>query len=291
MDLKEFNELMKASERESRDMLGTDYADFVRKHVTTDCMADLISTRKNVIFLETRETADDAIPVGASKIGGYPDLPPSISIPEFSGYTGRSYNGDKIYQDRCSMQLIAQINLAEFAAYDRDKRLPEKGMLYFFWSGEDDYLEYLRENGNLVFDGDDTEIHKVIYYDGDLSLLKRTKPALPYGHNFEEPLDVCRLTPKLNTYLYDEEALFGIFRKESQENIRFLTGTYEKWSKGSRDRLLGYFNGSMNVTPGKNLLFQNSYHSGNIWEIYWFIEDEDFAAWRFENSYMRFDVD
>lgn len=293
MELEEFVKLMAESGKNSQAVLKTDYADLVKDRISPDCMEKLLSTRKNVIFLETKESLDDYITIGTSKLGGDPDLPPSISVPEFGGYT-QTLDGEKTHRDRCSMRLAAQINLAEFTAYDIDKKLPEKGMLYFFWSGEDDYIDYLRENGNLIFDSYDTAIHKVIYYDGDLSLLKRTKPELPYSE-ISEPFGVCRIIPKFNTYMYDNynDSLWSIFYDElrSEEAASKLAHSYYPWDECSGDRLLGYFNGSMNVTPGKNLLFQYGYHSGSIWDIYWFIEDEDLAGWKFENSYMRFDVD
>lgn len=289
--------------RQKREALKKDYADYVREHAVSDCMKDLLRIRKNAIFLDMKESSDEDIPIGASKLGGYPDLPPSISVPELSGYTEkvrsikireldgtiRTIDSHENHYDGCSMQLIAQINLSEFAAYDRDKKLPEKGMLYFFWSGEVGFLDRME---NVVFDGDNTQISKVIYYDGDLSELRRVKPKLPYGIGFSEPLDVCRITPKLNTYLYDKDKLWGIFIKgESKENAQLLENEYEFWDECNDDRLLGYFNGSMNVDPGENLLFQYSYHSGSIRNIYWFIDNKDLAEWKFENSYMNWDMD
>lgn len=303
MDLEEFKKLMDEHWIKQQQMLENgDYADYVREHAVSDCMEDLLRIRKNAIFLDMKESSDEDIPIGASKLGGYPDLPPSISVPELSGYTEkvrsikireldgtfRTIDSHENHYDGCSMQLIAQINLSEFAAYDRDKKLPEKGMLYFFWSGETVFLDRME---NVVFDGDNTQISKVIYYDGDLSELRRVKPKLPYGIGFSEPLDVCRITPKLNTYLYDKEKLWDIFSGESKENAQSLENEYEFWDECQGDRLLGYFNGSMNVDPGENLLFQYSYHSGSIWDIYWFIDNKDLAEWKFENSYMNWDMD
>lgn len=273
--------------RQKREALKRDYADYVREHATSDCLEELLRTRKNAILLDMKKSTDEEIPIGASKSGGYPDLPPTIPIPELSGFTVR-YRNSEIHREMCSMQLIAQINLAEFAAYDRDKKLPEKGMLYFFWSGE---IEYWDNRVNITFDGENHDVFKVIYYDGDLSELRRVKPELPYGEEFSEPLDVCRITPKLNTYMYDEEELCGIFRGESRENAQSLENEYALWGENQDDRLLGYFNGSLNVTGGENLLFQFSYHEGIIWNISWFIDDIDLAEWKFENSYMRWDTD
>lgn len=282
--------------------LKRDYADYVKEHITSDCLGDLLQTRKNVIFLKSRESSDDEIPIGASKIGGYPDLPPDIPIPELSGYTEkfkayklkgldgitREIDACEVYHDRCSMQLIAQINLSEFAAYDADKKLPEKGMLYFFWSGA---VGYLNEMENVVFDGDNREISKVIYYNGDLSRLRRTKPDLPYHEFFSGPLEAERLTPKLNTYLYDEDKLSNIFRGESRECSEMLINEYNKWAEQNGDRLLGYDTASMNMTSGENLLFQYLYGEGGVWDICWFMDYEDLFGLNFEKAYMRWDID
>lgn len=56
--------------------------------------------------------------VGASKLGGLPDLPDSLEWPT---------------RDSAPLAFIAQLNLAELAAQDPDHRLPPAGWLYFFY--------------------------------------------------------------------------------------------------------------------------------------------------------------
>ncbi|UHA76178.1 DUF1963 domain-containing protein [Paenibacillus sp. 481] len=102
-------------------------------------------------FAETRlefhlEEEEDYKQMGNSRIAGYPDLPPHIKWPCVSD------------DEYCS--FIAQINLSELP-YSPCEDLPSKGILYFF----------------LGLDEPATDVeHNLFYYDGDLSVLKRTKP-------------------------------------------------------------------------------------------------------------------
>lgn len=73
--------------------------------------------RKTVGFYLAKPD-DDPLPVGASKFGGQPDVPPDFEWPQ--GDTGQP------------LQLLLQINCAHLAAYDADKLLPASGRLYFF---------------------------------------------------------------------------------------------------------------------------------------------------------------
>jgi hypothetical protein len=57
-------------------------------------------------------------PVGASRIGGEPDLPPGMRWPE--GPDG-------------PLALLAQIRLSDVAALDGENLLPHEGTLYFFY--------------------------------------------------------------------------------------------------------------------------------------------------------------
>ncbi|AHM63942.1 YwqG family protein [Paenibacillus polymyxa] len=84
--------------------------------------------------------------VGNSRIAGYPDLPPSIEWP---------CNSDGEYYT-----FIAQINLSELP-FSPFEGLPHQGILYFFLGLDEP-----------AYDID----HKVFYYNGDSSALKKTLP-------------------------------------------------------------------------------------------------------------------
>jgi len=67
------------------------------------------------------------LPLGSSKFGGKPHLPANFSWPY---YEGTDY--ENIAQNR-PLAFLAQINLQDIAAYDKEKLLPAKGFLYFFY--------------------------------------------------------------------------------------------------------------------------------------------------------------
>ena len=70
------------------------------------------------------------VAAGASKFGGCPDVPADFVWPYYEGETF-----DGIKKNR-PLSFLAQINCAQAAAYDTEKKLPETGMLYFFYDLE-----------------------------------------------------------------------------------------------------------------------------------------------------------
>ena len=71
---------------------------------------------ESCVTLEVMNVGDD-VPVGASKIGGAPDLPEDLEWPA--------------WKDR-PLDFLAQINLAEVAGFGLDTGLPQSGLLLFF---------------------------------------------------------------------------------------------------------------------------------------------------------------
>jgi uncharacterized protein YwqG len=70
------------------------------------------------IRLKTTQVDEITLALGASKLGGLPDLPKGVVWPE---------------KQRQPQSFIAQIHLADVRAYDIDNVLPEAGMLWFFY--------------------------------------------------------------------------------------------------------------------------------------------------------------
>jgi uncharacterized protein YwqG len=70
----------------------------------------------------TSRAADDAqLPVGASKLGGAPDLPPAAAWPAWKN---------------ASMSFVAQIQLGDVRPFDAEHRLPASGLLLFFYDAQ-----------------------------------------------------------------------------------------------------------------------------------------------------------
>lgn len=81
-------------------------------------LVQLTQLARKTIGFYLAKPDDDPLPVGASKFGGQPDVPPDFVWPQ--GDTGQP------------LQLLLQINCAHLTAYDADKLLPASGRLYFF---------------------------------------------------------------------------------------------------------------------------------------------------------------
>lgn len=128
---------------------------------------------KNAVRISLNRQLEKGIPVGASKFGGHPDLPADAAW-------FRTGAGD------IPMSFIAQINFAETAPFDLEHRLPEQGMLYFFYDCSCDGMPW-------GFNPNDSDGWQVYFYNGDPAALSRR----------EAPLDLTR---------NDNGAVFGCAR-------------------------------------------------------------------------------
>ena len=278
-----FVQSFKASAERSCDRRSKDYAEYLAENGRED-LAELIrDARKNAVLITAQAASDDEIPVGASKSGGYPDLPPEIPYPTLSAFSAEFKNDTESYPES-AMQLAAQIDLAEVAPYDKDGALPRSGMLYIFWSGEID----LKDSEGWVkytFDGENREPFKVIYYDGDKSSLSRTEPPCPYhAKYFDKPIEPLRFS-------FGCKYEYGI--SEYEEELEEL---YDEDGEFTADgsKLLGYPKGSMNVdkpSRRETNLFQFDYKMGSIWGLYWYIGKQDLKEKKFSSVRMVCDLD
>lgn len=96
----------------------------------------------------------DTLALGASRLGGAPDLPPGVSWPQ---------NGE------WPLEMIAQINLAEAAACFRLPDLPNTGWLVFFFN-DPGYTPLLRPKPEGY------RPWQVMYFEGDAESLVRLEP-------------------------------------------------------------------------------------------------------------------
>lgn len=271
-----------SAEREKRKR--ADYAEYLKENGRED-LADMIQdVRRNVIPITGKAVPDEEIPIGASKSGGYPDLPPEIPYPTLSGFTAEFVNNTERHPES-AMQLAAQINLSETAPYDKDGLLPQSGMLYIFWSGELD-LNDAEGWAKYTFDGENKDTFKVLYYGGDLSALKRTAPPCPYhAKYFDKPIESVR-------YAFDDCRNEYNVREYEEELADLYEEAEEFISDGSK--LFGYPKGSMNVdglARNEVNLFQFDFHEGCIWGLYWYIDKQALADRDFGKARMVWDMD
>jgi len=110
---------------------------------------ELAKLSKECIRMRSTPRANEAFSIGASKLGGLPDLPPSLAWPEWK--TG-------------SLMFVAQVNLAELPASDL---LPNVGVLSFF---------YDREQSAWGFDPNHQEGFRLWYFPEASRLIRPVGP-------------------------------------------------------------------------------------------------------------------
>jgi uncharacterized protein YwqG len=118
------------------------------------------------IRIEPTMVDEDAIPVGASKLGGRPDLPPGMAWPD---------------RDGKPHGFLAQFNLTEVAPYDVEKVSPPSGMLYFF-------CDFTNERCGVSLD--DRTAWQVHYFAGNVGNSQRIywPTSLPHLYRLPDPL-------------------------------------------------------------------------------------------------------
>lgn len=108
-------------ERARRVLLDTPLADDARKRIPKYHRKDADLTPEgladSLTYVVEIEAGDDDPAIGASKLGGLPDLPPDAEWPEVEGH---------------ATALILQVSLAELAAVDASQQVRSEGVLQLF---------------------------------------------------------------------------------------------------------------------------------------------------------------
>jgi len=113
-------------------------------------LKDFDALAKPSIRIYPTPVDETSLPIGTSKVGGLPDLPPDLVWPEFKGLP---------------QSFIAQFRLAEVRPYDIEGALPGTGMLWFFYDAKQEAY------GD---DPHDCGAWQVLFREGDLTDLQRT---------------------------------------------------------------------------------------------------------------------
>ena len=117
-----------------------------------DYIESILQHKKSCIRLHANPVNDPrTLPLGASRIGGLPDLPPQASWPIRNGRP---------------CEFIAQIDLSEASQYDEAGLLPSEGWLLFFFDG--------RSYDDEIFKPYQTGGETILYYTGPVTSLERT---------------------------------------------------------------------------------------------------------------------
>jgi uncharacterized protein YwqG len=199
--------------------------ELLEQHGLSHRADEILSQCKPSIHLSLQYGMDEAdIPIGASKMGGSPDVPPDFVWPQWNGVP---------------LTFIAQFRLSDVKPYDVENLLPEKGMLYFFfeqYSFMDTYYE------SQLFGSQ----YKVVYVEDESFILKRSKhPHAQYRNWKLKPYRSCRITsfeheliphPVETAIPWPPEAIDS---NQANQQMRFGDAVYENLAKPMH-RLLGY---------------------------------------------------
>jgi uncharacterized protein YwqG len=130
---------------------------------------DIASLAEMCVRFRGAPTDERSIPVGSSKLGGLPDLPPGIEWPSWRGQ---------------ALAFLGQVNLTEVSSFPCARILPQSGLLSFFYDSD---------QGTWGFDPEDKGSWRVLYSaDADSLLSRRDLP--------EEIPDYARFTPCAATF-------------------------------------------------------------------------------------------
>lgn len=209
---------------------------------------------RNTIRLYKRETDEVNIAIGQTKIGGRPDLPRDITwVTETNVIETRKewinlFSSKKRETIAKHFSFIAQVNLSETAQLDKENLLPKTGILYFFYSAEQDVWG---------FDYKDKNKFKVIYWNGDFAELERTDfPNDLADYSCYKPCSVDIksevILPSYGHKVYEEFA--------GEEADKFWEAVY---NDGNLNKLLGYSDNIQNEMELKCELVTNGLYCGD----------------------------
>ena len=189
----------------------------------------LDSLKKNEITISTEFNNNSEI-IDKSKIGGKPYLPKDFIWPYYQGLP---------------LSFLAQINLEEVSLLDKDKLLPDKGILYFFYELETQEWGYSPQSKGCakVFYFEDSSNFELIdfpknieddYKIHEFKVNFKSNISLPSYEDFdilnqeEKILEKYRMSKNLKDF---ENNLFDEYSNFYNEHIELL----ESYTK-----LLGY---------------------------------------------------
>ena len=98
-----------------------------KRTISVDYKAMFPKLVRNAIKLDFDIGTDTQAKAGSSKFGGQPDMPEGFAWPYYK------YIDDNETEQSRPLSFLLQINCGEVSAYDKDRLLPDTGMLYFFY--------------------------------------------------------------------------------------------------------------------------------------------------------------
>lgn len=260
---------------------------------------------KNAIQITLDEGSDNDLPVGSSKFGGCPDLPDDVAW----------FRNEK---SGVPLSFIAQVNFSQVKPYDLEGKLPDEGMLYFFYDCSPDGMPW-------GFAPEDSCGWKVFFYAGSLTALSRREPPEDLeqeengivfgtaGMNFEACMELPSTESDLTNGLAfpgeeDEDLYWELMDERCEQPGNKLLGHADPVQSGMEleceyvthqiycgtpegyqiakakglDRNAGRWNLLLQVESNEGIGMM----WGDLGRLYLWITDEDLKARNFEKSWL-----
>ena len=131
----------------------------------------LLARLRPAIRLKTFPCREEALPLGATRIGGRPDLTDEIAWPRWRGQP---------------LAFLAQINLSDLVGFPSAQILPNRGWLVFFYDAE---------QSTWGFDPQDRGSWAVLFMPDDGKSLRRRGAWMPYSPCRVEMSEVLTAPP------------------------------------------------------------------------------------------------
>lgn len=246
----------------------TDPLSSLKKEGFKDLSLKLKTLAKPSLSLNLSVQNDDTIPLGASKLGGKPDISPTVPWPSNSAGP---------------LKFLAQINLIEVTALQKGT-FPPSGLLSFFYDPKN-YLDGGRD------------VLKVIFTKGKASKLERRTPpaeAVVNRLSCAVALEKSVSFPSPQSDAYQKQISITA---EEQEAYKSLLREMGQTETDEDHRILGYpniINAGDLGGPDLSMLLQLS--SSNMAQLPWasggrvyiLIENEDLNKENFDKAELHF---
>jgi len=192
------------------------FVERIQKSRVSHLTQEIASRIRPSIRLHTQPVALGDLELGATRMGGVPDLPPDVEWPQGGN---------------APLAFIAQVRLNDIRSLDRDSLLPPAGWLCFFYDSVDQPWGY---------DPTHRDGWRMLYFDVPADSLRRaTVPELPKDSVF----DPCSVAAEAEDTFPDSSALIteGVFEHMSEDfNAYFdFFNEYTAGRRACRHRLLG----------------------------------------------------
>lgn len=155
----------------------------------------ILNAAKKSVEIIKNNVEEEQIPLGSSKIGGLPDMPEDWEFPKYNN---------------SSLSFLGQFNLKEVKPFDVENNLPSSGILYIFYDVVEQPWGFEEDEGCF----------KVLYFDGDVTGLKRKEYPEVTEDYFPLPVFKVTFTNKLTLPEFPEDIDFSDEDDESYSEIR-----------------------------------------------------------------------